>query len=354
MELTTLWFLIVGVLLIGYFVLDGFDFGVGMALPFVSKDDVDRRVAINTIGPVWDLNETWLIVAGACLFAAFPEWYATMFSGFYLALLLILIALILRGVSFEYRHQGKGRDWTKWFDSFIVIGSVLPPLLWGVAFANLIHGVPLSPMEGGGWSYDGTLLTLLNPYSLLGGVVVLLLCFSHGLVYLALKSLGQVRERAQALAVKVGAVTIVAAAAFIVWTLVEHRENENFVLILVFAVLAALAAIAGWVCNWKQREGWAFTMNASTIAFALLMIFMALWPNLMISSTDPAYSMTIEGAASSHSTLVLMSWTALFTLPFVLAYQAWTFWVFRKRITREYVSADADGTLHEAEPATTS
>ena len=136
------WFLIVGFLLIGYFVLDGFDFGVGMALPFVSRDDADRRVVINTIGPVWDLNETWLIVAGACLFASFPEWYATMFSGFYLALLLILLALILRGVSFEYRHQGTHEKWTAWFDTFIVIGSALPALLWGVAFGNLIQGIP--------------------------------------------------------------------------------------------------------------------------------------------------------------------------------------------------------------------
>lgn len=336
MELTTVWFLIVGVLLIGYFVLDGFDFGVGMALPFVSRDDTDRRVVINTIGPVWDLNETWVIVAGACLFAAFPEWYATMFSGFYLALLLILLALIFRGVAFEYRHQGTHPQWRKFFDCSIIFGSVLPPLLWGTAFANLIHGVPLSKVDGGGWIYEGTLLTLLNPYSLLGGVAVLLLCFTHGLFYLALKSGEGVRERAQQLAVKVGAATIVAAAAFLVWTVIEHLANPNLVLIIVLAALAAVALITAWLCNLKGKEGFAFTATCFTIAFALLTIFAALFPNLMIA-TDPTQSMTIAGAASTPQTLQLMTWVAVCTLPFVFAYQAWTFWVFRKRVGRDTV-----------------
>lgn len=340
MDLTTIWFLIVGVLLIGYFVLDGFDFGVGMALPVLGKDNVDRRVIINTIGPVWDLNETWLIVAGACLFAAFPEWYATMFSGFYLALLLILLALILRGVSFEYRHQGKGKQWTRWFDQFIFWGSVLPPLLWGTAFANLIQGLPIEPLETGGWIYTGTLLTLLNPYGLLGGITLTLLCFTHGLVFIALKTTGDMRERARALATKVGVVTVVVAALFLIWTVAQHLGDSNVALIALFAGLAALALVAGIVLNLRGREGWAFTANTLTIAFALLSIFMALFPNLMISSTDPAFSMSIEGAASSQKTLELMTWVAVFTLPLVLAYQAWTYWVFRKRVSREQIPAD--------------
>lgn len=349
MELSTLWFLLIGVFLIGYFVLDGFDFGVGMALPFVSRDDADRRVVINTIGPVWDLNETWLIVAGACLFAAFPEWYATMFSGFYLALLIILIALILRGVSFEYRHQGKSDEWRAWFDRFIFWGSLVPPFLWGVAFSNLIHGVPLSPLEGGGWIYDGTLLTLLNPYSLLGGIVITMLCFTHGLVYLALKSLGHVRDTAQKLAVRVGAVTIVVAAAFLIWTIIEHRNNANLPLIIVFAALAAVALIGGWILNVRRIEGWAFTLNAATIAFALLAIFMALFPNLMISSTDPAYSMSIAGAASTDRTLKLMTWVAVAIMPIVLAYQAWTFWTFRKRVSRKVISPKLQEAVEHAD-----
>lgn len=340
MELTTVWFLIVGVLLVGYFILDGFDFGVGMALPFLGKDNVDRRVIINTIGPVWDLNETWLIVAGACLFAAFPEWYATMFSGFYLALLLILVALILRGVSFEFRHQGKGVQWTRWFDQFIFWGSLLPPLLWGTAFANLIQGVPIEPLEGGGWIFTGTLLTLLNPYGLLGGLTLLLLCFTHGLVFIALKTEGDIRVRARSLATKVGLITLVVAAAFLVWTVVQHLGDENALLVIVLAGLAAVSLVAGILFNLRAREGWAFTFNTLMIAFALLAIFMALFPYVMISSTDPAYSMTIEGAASSQMTLELMTWVAVFTLPLVLAYQAWTYWVFRKRISRTHIPSD--------------
>ncbi len=340
MDLTLVWFLIVGVLLIGYFVLDGFDFGVGMALPFLGKDNVDRRLIINTIGPVWDLNETWLIVAGACLFAAFPEWYATMFSGFYLALLLILLALILRGVSFEYRHQGKGQKWTRWFDQFIFWGSLLPPLLWGTAFANLVQGLPIRTLETGGWIYEGTLLTLLNPYGLLGGLTVTLLCFTHGLVFIALKTVGDMRERARALATKVGLVTLVAAAAFLVWTVVMRIGNEGFVLVVVFAALAAVSFVAAILANLRGREGWAFTGNALTIAFALLTIFMALHPYLMISTIDPAYSMTIAAAASTQKTLVFMTWVAVFTLPLVIAYQAWTYWIFRKRLSREQIPAD--------------
>lgn len=341
MDLTTVWFLIVGVMLIGYFVLDGFDFGVGMSLPFLGKDDTDRRLLINTIGPVWDLNETWLIVAGASLFAAFPEWYATMFSGFYLALLLILVALILRGVSFEYRHQGKGRNWTRWFDQFIFWGSVLPPLLWGVAFANLAQGLPITVMDNGGWLYEGTLLTLLNPYALLGGITMMLICFTHGLVFVALKTTDGMRDRARALATKAGIVTIVVGAAFLIWTILQHLDTEHLWLIITCALVAAVTLIGGWLANLRGREGWAFAANATAIAFALLTIFMAMFPNLMHSSIDPAFSMSIEGAASSQKTLELMTWVAVFTLPLVLLYQGWTYWVFRRRLSRKSIPVGA-------------
>lgn len=341
MELSTLWFFIVGVFLVGYFVLDGFDFGVGMTLPFLGKDDTDRRVIINTIGPVWDLNETWLIVAGACLFAAFPEWYATMFSGFYLALLLILVALILRGVSFEYRHQGKGEKWTGSFDRMIIFGSVLPPLLWGTAFASLLQGVPIEPLEGGGWVYTGTLLDLLTPYALLGGVTLTLLCFVHGAVFVALKTDGEIRARARALATKVGLAAIVAGAVFLGWTIMLRLDHEYLGLMIVLAGAAAATLILAWVSNLRGREGWAFAGNAAAIAFALLTIFMGMFPNVMISSIDPAYTMSIAGAASSQGTLQLMSWVALFTMPLVLLYQGWTYWIFRKRITRASIPVAA-------------
>ena len=330
MDLPTLWFWIIAGLFIGYFVLDGFDFGVGMSLPFLGRDEADRRVLINTIGPVWDLNETWLIVAGACLFAAFPEWYATLFSGFYLALLLILLALIARGVSFEYRHQRPESQWKSWFDGMIIVGSVVPALLWGVAFANIVQGVPLDE----GHNYTGTLIDLLNPYALLGGLTTLLLFFTHGVVFVSLKTTDEMRERARTLAVRSGVVTIVVAALFLVWTAVIA---EFAFMYLVLATLAALALIGSWFLNRAGSEGWSFALGAATIAFAVLALFTALFPDVMPASNDPANSLTIANASSSTYTLTVMSWTALVFLPLILAYQGWTYWIFRKRVTRAHI-----------------
>ena len=333
MDLAYLWFFIVGFLFIGYFVLDGFDFGVGMSLPFLGKDDTDRRVLINTIGPVWDLNETWVIVAGASLFAAFPEWYATLFSGFYLALLLILLALIARGVSFEYRHKNPESKWKKWFDGMIIVGSALPALLWGVAFANIIQGVALSENH----IYTGGLLPLLNPYALLGGITTLVLFFTHGIVFITLKTEGELKERARKLAVKSGLVTIVVAATFLVWTTIAYGS----VLSGAVAVLAALALVTAYLLNLRGREGWSFTFMSVTVATAVLSLFLALFPDVMPASNNPAFSLTIENASSSDYTLTVMSWTALIFMPVVLVYQGWTYWVFRKRVTRQSVLAAA-------------
>ena len=333
MDLAYLWFFIVGFLFIGYFVLDGFDFGVGMSLPFLGKDDTDRRVLINTIGPVWDLNETWVIVAGASLFAAFPEWYATLFSGFYLALLLILLALIARGVSFEYRHKNPESKWKKWFDGMIIVGSALPALLWGVAFANIIQGVALSENH----IYTGGLLPLLNPYALLGGITTLVLFFTHGIVFITLKTEGELKERARKLAVKSGLVTIVVAATFLVWTTIAFGS----VLSGAVAVLAALALVTAYLLNLRGREGWSFTFMSITVATAVLSLFLALFPDVMPASNNPAFSLTIENASSSDYTLTVMSWTALIFMPVVLVYQGWTYWVFRKRVTRQSVLAAA-------------
>lgn len=333
MDLSVLWFWIVGFLFVGYFVLDGFDFGVGMSLPFLGKDDVDRRVLINTIGPVWDLNETWVIVAGAALFAAFPEWYATLFSGFYLALLLILLALIARGVSFEYRHQRPESQWKQWFDRMIIVGSAVPALLWGVAFANIVQGVPLD--EGN--NYTGSLLDLLNPYALLGGLTTLLLFFTHGVVFVSLKTEGDLRQRARRLAARAGFVTIVVAAAFLLWTGLAFGSVWFWIL----AAVAAVALIAGWLANARGAEGVAFTFLAVTIAAAVFALFASLFPDVMPASNDPANSLTIANASSSTYTLTVMSWVALVFLPLVLAYQGWTYWVFRKRVTRASIEAAA-------------
>ncbi|GAA1784874.1 cytochrome d ubiquinol oxidase subunit II [Agromyces lapidis] len=331
MDLPTLWFWIVAFLFVGYFVLDGFDFGVGMSLPFLGKDDTDRRVLINTIGPVWDLNETWVIVAGAALFAAFPEWYATLFSGFYLALLLILLALIVRGVSFEYRHQRPESQWKGRFDLMIVIGSAVPALLWGVAFANIVQGVPLDADH----NYTGTLFDLLNPYALLGGLTTLLLFFTHGVVFVSLKTEGELRERARRLAVRSGIVSIVVAASFLLWTGLAFGTLWFWIL----AAVAAVALIGGWLANLRGAEGIAFTLMAATIAAAVFALFAALFPDVMPASNDPANSLTIENASSTTYTLTFMSWVALIFLPLILAYQGWTYWVFRKRVSRATIEA---------------
>lgn len=329
MELSYIWFGIVGFLFVGYFVLDGFDFGVGMSLPFVTKNDAERRVVINAIGPVWDLNETWVIVGGASLFAAFPLWYATLFSGFYHALLLILLSLILRGVSFEYRHKGHGVRWTGMFDTFIMIGSVVPAFLWGVAFANIIQGVPI---DAGG-NYTGNLFTLLNPYGLVGGIVTLALFFMHGLVYLSLKTEGEVRDRARQLAQLVGVIAVPVGGSWLVWTVLQHLTVAHVGWIIATALLTALALVASILLVRIGKDGWAFASMASTIAFAVATILAALFPNVMPSTTDEAYSLTIANASSSEYTLTVMTWVAAMAMPIVLAYQGWTFWVFRKRVT---------------------
>jgi cytochrome bd ubiquinol oxidase subunit II len=333
MDLPTLWFGIVAFLFVGYFVLDGFDFGVGMSLPFLGRDDTDRRVLINTIGPVWDLNETWVIVAGASLFAAFPEWYATLFSGFYLALLLILLALIARGVSFEYRHQRPESQWKRRFDGMIVVGSAVPALLWGVAFANIVQGVPLDA----GHNYTGTFSDLLSPYALLGGLTTLLLFFTHGVVFVSLKTDGELRHRARRLAARSGVATIIVAVVFLLWTGLAFGTFWFWIL----AAVAALALVSGWLANARGAEGVAFTLLAITVAAAVLALFASLFPDVMPASNDPANSLTIENASSSTYTLTVMSWLALVALPLVLAYQGWTYWVFRRRVTRASVEAAA-------------
>jgi cytochrome bd ubiquinol oxidase subunit II len=333
MDLSVLWFWIVAFLFVGYFVLDGFDFGVGMSLPFLARDDTDRRVLINTIGPVWDLNETWVIVAGASLFAAFPEWYATLFSGFYLALLLILLALIARGVSFEYRHQRPESKWKAWFDRNIIVGSAVPAFLWGVAFGNIVQGVPLDA----GHNYTGTFIDLLNPYALLAGLTTLLLFFTHGVVFVSLKTEGELRVRARRLAARSGAITVIVAAAFLVWTGLAFGTSWFWVL----AAVAAVSLIGAWLANARGLEGVAFALLAITVASAVLALFASLFPDVMPASNDLANSLTVANASSSAYTLTVMSWVALVFLPLVLLYQGWTYWVFRKRVTRASIEGAA-------------
>jgi len=329
MELTTVWFILIAVLWIGYFTLEGFDFGVGMLLPFLARDETERRVMYNTIGPVWDGNEVWVLVAGGATFAAFPEWYATLFSGFYLPLLLILVALIVRGLAFEYRHHRDDPPWKARWDLALIFGSYVPALLWGVAFANIVRGVPIDADK----EFTGNLFTLLNPFGLLGGMVTLGLFLTHGAMFTALKTTGDIRKRARDLSVKSGLATAILSVAFLVWTQLDTGNVGSAVAF----VVAALALVGGIVMARAGREGWAFVGTFVTIALAVAGLFIALFPDVMPSSTDPAYSLTTTNASATDYTLTVMTWVAVVFTPVVLAYQAWAYWVFRQRIGAHHI-----------------
>jgi cytochrome d ubiquinol oxidase subunit II len=329
MSLAEFWFLLIAYLFAGYFLLEGFDFGVGTLLPVLGRDDTDRRVLINTIGPFWDANETWLVVAGASMFAAFPYWYASLFSGFYLALLLLLVALIARGVAFEYRGKVDSHQWRARWDACIFFGSLIPAVLWGVAIANIVRGVPLDDRG----NFTGNLFTLLNPYALLGGLVTLTLFATHGAIFVALKTLGRIRQDARLLAARIGVVTAVLAVFFLAWTTISYGDAWSGLL----AALAAAALIAAIVMNAREREGWAFLFTSATVVLVSASLFVALYPNVLPSTTDPANSLTIENASSTPRTLEAMTWVAVLVSPFVLAYEGWSYWVFRKRIGRESI-----------------
>ena len=324
MDLPTVWFLLIAALFTGYFVLEGFDFGVGILLPVLGRDDRQRRVLINTIGPVWDGNEVWLITAAGAMFAAFPDWYATLFSGLYLPLLLLLVALILRGVAFEYRGKRPEPAWKARWDAAIVAGSLTPAVLWGIAVANLVHGLPLTADH----DYAGGPLDLLHPYALVGGVTTLTLFVTHGASFLALKTTGDIRDRAQALARRTGPVAATLTAAFLAWTLTIRGGAATAGL----AVAAIVALLAGLVATRRRRDGLAFLGTASAIGLTVAALFTGLYPNVLPSTLDPAGGLTVGNAASSPYTLKIMSWVAVAFAPLVLLYQGWTYWVFRRRI----------------------
>ncbi|MEU3603909.1 cytochrome d ubiquinol oxidase subunit II [Streptomyces sp. NPDC035033] len=332
MELHDVWFVLIAVLWTGYFFLEGFDFGIGVLTKLLARNRPEKRVLINTIGPVWDGNEVWLLTAGGATFAAFPEWYATLFSGFYLPLLIILVCLIVRGVAFEYRAKRPEENWQRNWEQAIFWTSLIPAILWGVAFGNIVRGVKIdADME-----YVGGFWDLLNPYALLGGLVTLTLFTFHGAVFAALKTVGDIRVRARALAVRLGLVTAVLALAFLIWTQVDTGDGWSLAAMLIAAVslVGAIGAIKA------GREGWSFALSGVTIAAAVAMLFLALFPNVMPSSLDPAWSLTVTNASSSPYTLKIMTWCAAIATPLVLLYQGWTYWVFRKRIGTQHI-ADA-------------
>ncbi len=332
MDLNTLWFALIFILFTGYFVLEGFDFGVGILLPFLGKDDRDRRVIINTIGPHWDGNEVWVIAGGGAIFAAFPNWYATMFSGFYLALLLMLVALIGRGVAFEFRSKDRHPAWRALWDWVIFGGSLVPALLWGVAFGGLVRGLPID----GDMQYAGNFWNLLHPYALVGGLATLTVFMLHGAVFLCLKTRDELKERASQAARWLWLPAVLAVLGYVLYgylaTDMFTKSGVNPGVVPIGAAVALLAS--GWLV-WQKQHGWAFITTALTIALSTGTLAMGLYPRVMVSSLDPGWSLTITNASSSPYTLRVMTIVALIFVPLVLLYQGWSYWVFRKRIGRK-------------------
>ncbi|MGW0610325.1 cytochrome d ubiquinol oxidase subunit II [Streptomyces sp. NPDC002788] len=330
MELHDVWFVLIALLWTGYFFLEGFDFGVGVLTKLLARNRPEKRVLINTIGPVWDGNEVWLLSAAGATFAAFPEWYATLFSGFYLPLLAILVCLIVRGVAFEYRAKRPEDNWQRNWETAIFWTSLLPAFLWGVAFGNIVRGVKIDQ----DLNYAGGVLDLFNPYALLGGLVTLALFTFHGTVFVGLKTVGEIRERARKMALRVGLVTALLALAFLLWTQADRGDGTS----LAAVVVAVAALVLALVAAGAGREGWAFALSGLTIVATVAMLFLTLFPNVMPSTLNPDWSLTVTNASSSPYTLKIMTWCAAIAAPVVMLYQGWTYWVFRKRIGTQHIA----------------
>lgn len=333
MELSELWFLLIAVLWIGYLFFEGFDFGVGMGVKFLAKDEFERRVLINTIGPHWDANEVWLLTAGGAMFAAFPHWYATLFSGYYLPFVLLLLALIVRGVSFEYRGKHDTKKWKSSWDWSIFIGSIIPPFLVGVLFAGLIKGLPIDENMNMHASFFGD---IVNVYTLIGGIVFVLLSYLHGLMFTTLKTNGDLRKRAQAQTLKLYWITLIGILLFIALTAVytdAFTERGTFIIPIYAIAVILYLALYSLVKNGK--EGLSFTFTGLILILVTASFFVILFPDVMISSIDPAYSISVYDAASGPYSLKVMTIVAVILVPIVLAYTIWSYYIFRKRITRK-------------------
>jgi len=326
MTLVSFWFIVVALLWIGFLVLEGFDFGVGMLHGVVGRDEGGRRAAINTIGPLWDGNEVWLIVAAAAIFAAFPGWYATMFSALYLALVLLLVALIVRGVSFEYRGKSDRTRWIRTWDGLMTGGSLVAPFLIGVALGDLLHGLPIDKSQ----NFTGSFLDLLPAYSLFVGLTLVLICVLHGATFLALKTTGDIRDRAHMLARRVAPITALAVLGFVIWT---QNTSDRGVLPNIAAVVAIIAAIAAMWLTYDRQEGWAFAATTVTMAASIGSLFIDLYPKVIVSTTNSAYNLTAQNTAAGSYALKVMTVVAAVLVPVVIAYQAWTYHVFRRRVS---------------------
>jgi cytochrome d ubiquinol oxidase subunit II len=337
MDLQILWFVLIAVLWSGYFLLEGFDFGVGMLLPFLPKDERERGQMFQTIGPVWDGNEVWLVIAGGATFAAFPAWYGAMFSGFYLALLLILFFLIIRVVSFEWREKSESAGWRAVWMWANTVGSFGASLIWGIGLSNLLYGLPI---DSNG-DFSGTFWDLFSGYTVLGGVTIVLLFAFHGSTYLTLRTTGDLCERAAAAARRLSVVAALAVAGFLAWTVavaVDRNDKDVFPPVLPAALGMAAVALA-LLFVFGRRSGWAFVMTAFATVLWVATVFTSLYPRVMVSSPDFGNSLTVDGASSAHYTLVLLTVVAAIFVPLLLLYQGWTYHVFRARVGGDEVEA---------------
>jgi cytochrome bd ubiquinol oxidase subunit II len=337
MDLQLLWFILIAVLWSGYFLLEGFDFGVGMLLPFLPEDERERGQMFETIGPVWDGNEVWLVIAGGATFAAFPAWYGAMFSGFYLALLLVLFFLIIRVVSFEWREKSASPGWRTVWMWANTVGSFGAALIWGIGLSNLLYGLPL---DSNG-DYTGTFWDLFSGYTVIGGVAIVLLFAFHGSTYLTLRTSGPLCERAAAAARRLSVFAALAVAGFLIWTVavaVDRNDKDVFPPVLPAALGVAVVVLA-LVFVFARRSGWAFVMTALAAVLWVATLFTGLYPRVMVSSPDFGNSLTVDGASSAHYTLVLLTVVAAIFVPLVLIYQGWTYHVFRARVGGDQVEA---------------
>lgn len=343
MQLHTIWFVIITVFWVGFFVLEGFDFGVGALHAIVGRSDSERKLALSTIGPWWDGNEVWLIVAGAGMFAAFPGWYATMFSALYLALLLVLVALMTRGVAFEFKDKSENPRWRTTWRWAMTVGCLLIPLLLGVGLGDLLNGLPIDSAH----EYTGDFFDLLTPYGLWTGVTLLGLCLLHGATFLELRTTDRVRERARALARPLGWAAIALVVGWVIWTRSVAGGPDVPQPVEVLAVLATIFAAR---LAMTDHDGLAFTSSAIAIAATVGSIFIDLYPNVMVSSISGAYNLTVNNVASGHYALTVMTVVAVIFFPLVLIYQGWSFHVFRGRLKAPPAQADRPTTTRAATP----
>jgi cytochrome d ubiquinol oxidase subunit II len=338
MSLPDLWFVIIAVSWTGFFLLEGFDFGVGVLHRVITRSEDERRVAINTIGPFWDGNEVWLVVGGAAIFAAFPGWYATWFSAGYLALLIVLVALIMRGVSFEFRGKVDRGGWRGTWSGTLAIGSLVAPLVIGVALGDLLAGLPVDSDQ----EFTGTFWDLFTPYGVWTGVTLLVLCLLHGATFLGLRTTGELRERANRTGRLLAGLAIVVVLVFAVWTLQSVDAGIGSSIGLALAPIAAVAAL---LSLGRERDGQAFIATAVAMVATVGSLFAGLYPNVLVSSADATYTLTVEGTASGDYALKVMTVVAVVFLPLVLLYQGWAYVVFRHRLSTPPLSPEPTVTL---------